>query len=156
MGLRIAQALGVKNALLRSDSQLVIRQVKGDFEVTETRMQRQLKLTNQLVSKFDQVEFTRFPRDQNVEVDEVARNASADSQAKAIDWRLEEQNSPSIEEFQTFLVHAHVGWTSPILSHLKDGRLPPNPKEAKKINKRAARFTVLMMNFTKEASHSLT
>ena len=40
MGLRIAQALGVKNALLRSDSQLVIRQVKGDFEVTETRMQR--------------------------------------------------------------------------------------------------------------------
>ena len=40
MGLRIAQALGVKNALLRSLSQLVIRQVKGDFEVTETRMQR--------------------------------------------------------------------------------------------------------------------
>ena len=40
MGLRIAQALGAKNALLRSDSQLVIRQVKGDFEVTETRMQR--------------------------------------------------------------------------------------------------------------------
>ena len=40
MGLRIAQALGAKNALLRSDSQLVIRQVKGDFEVTKTRMQR--------------------------------------------------------------------------------------------------------------------
>ena len=36
MGLRIAQALGVKNALLRSDSQLVIRQVKGDFEAKET------------------------------------------------------------------------------------------------------------------------
>ena len=40
MGLRIAQALGAKNALLRSDSQLVIRQVKGDFKVTETKMQR--------------------------------------------------------------------------------------------------------------------
>ena len=39
-GLRVAKALGAKIALLRNDSQLVIRQVKGDFEVTETRMQR--------------------------------------------------------------------------------------------------------------------
>ena len=37
-GLRIAQALGAKNALLRSDSQLIIGQVKGDFEAKETRM----------------------------------------------------------------------------------------------------------------------
>ena len=40
-------------------------------------------------------------------------------------------------------MHTCAGWTSPILSDLKDGRLPPNPKEAKKIQKRAARFTVL-------------
>ena len=39
-------------------------------------------------------------------------------------------------------MHAHFGWTSPILSYLKDGQLPPNPKEAKKIQKRAARFMV--------------
>ena len=38
MGPRIAQALGTKNALLRSDSQLIIGQVKGDFEAKETRM----------------------------------------------------------------------------------------------------------------------
>ena len=44
---------GAKNVLLRRDSQLVIRQVKGDFEAKETRMQRYLKLTNQLVRKFD-------------------------------------------------------------------------------------------------------
>ena len=30
--------LGAKNALLRSDSQLLICQVKGDFEAKETRM----------------------------------------------------------------------------------------------------------------------
>ena len=58
-GLKIARALGAKNALLRSDSQLVIGQVKGDFEAKETRMQRYLKLTNQLVSKFDRVEFAQ-------------------------------------------------------------------------------------------------
>ena len=132
-GLRIAQALRAKNALLRSDSQLVIGQVKGDLKAKETRMQRYLKLTNQLVSKFDRVEFAQVPRDQNVEADEMAKRVSIDNQAKVIGWKFEEQNSPNIEEFQTFLMHTHVGWTSLILSYLKDGRLPPNPDEAKQI-----------------------
>ena len=45
-GLRIAHAFGAKNILLRSDSQLIIGQVKGDFEAKETRMQKYLKLMN--------------------------------------------------------------------------------------------------------------
>ena len=53
-------------------------------------MQGYLKLANQLVSKFDQVEFAKVPRDQNAEADEVARNASTDNQSKLIDWKLEE------------------------------------------------------------------
>ena len=65
----------------------------------------------------------------------MARSVSANNQAKVADWKLEEQNSPNIEEFQTFPVHARAGWTSPILSYLKHGWLPPNPNEAKKIQK---------------------
>ena len=106
-------------------------------------MQRYLKLMNQLVSKFDQVEFAQVPRDQNVEVDEVVRSASTDNQAKVNGWKLEKQNYPNINEFQTFPVHTHARWTSPILSYLKDGRLPPNSDEAKQIKKQAAQFTVL-------------
>ena len=56
---------------------------------------------------------------------------------------LEEQNSLSIEEFQTFSVHTHLGWMSLILSYLKYGWLPPNLKEAKKNQKWSARFTLL-------------
>jgi len=43
-----------------------------------------------LVSKFDRVEFAQVPRDQNAEVDEVARSASTDNQAKVNGWKLEE------------------------------------------------------------------
>ncbi|XP_030939726.1 uncharacterized protein LOC115964584 [Quercus lobata] len=141
--LRIAKALGVENISLRSDSQLIVGQVKGDFEAKETRMQKYLKLTNQLVSNFDHAEIVQIPRSQNTEADEVAWTASTDDQSRVIDWRLEEQNHPSIEEFQTFAIHTGSGWTSPILSYLKDGQLPPNLEEAKKIKKRAARFTIL-------------
>ena len=89
-GLRIAQTLEAKNFLLKSDSQLIVGQVKGDFEAKEIRMQKYLKLTNQLVSNFNRVEFIQIPRDQNVEADKVARSASTDNQAKVTDWKLEE------------------------------------------------------------------
>ncbi|XP_050290085.1 uncharacterized protein LOC126728274 [Quercus robur] len=84
-----------------------------------------------------------IPWGQNVEADEVAQSAFVDDQSKVNDWRLEEQNSPSIEEFQTFRVHTRSGWTCPILSYLKNGRLPPNLEEAKKIKKSIARFKML-------------
>ena len=37
-GLRIARALGAEKIVLKSDSQLVIGQVRGDFKAKETRM----------------------------------------------------------------------------------------------------------------------
>ena len=52
IGLRIARARRAKKIVLKSDSQLVIGQVRGDFETKETRMQKYLKLVNQLVSTF--------------------------------------------------------------------------------------------------------
>ena len=42
IGLRIAWALGAENIVFKSDSQLVIGQVRGDFEAKETRMQKYL------------------------------------------------------------------------------------------------------------------
>ena len=68
--------------MLKSDSQLVIGQVRGEYEAKEARMQKYFKLTNQLVSAFNYVEFIQIPRDQNIEADEVARSASTDNQNK--------------------------------------------------------------------------
>ena len=98
-GLRIAKALGAKNISLRNDSQLVMGQVRGDFEAKEIRMQEYLKFTNQLISNFDHTEFVQIQRSQNVEADEVTQAASAEDQSREYDWRLEEQNFPSIEQF---------------------------------------------------------
>ena len=46
IGLRIARVLRARNILLRSDSQLVVGQVRGDFEANETRIQKYPKLMN--------------------------------------------------------------------------------------------------------------
>ena len=106
-------------------------------------MHKYLKLVNQLVSTFLHAKFIQIPRDQNTEADKVVRSASAQNLGDMNDWKLEEQISSSITEFQTFSIQNSLGWTNPILSFSQDGRLPPNPEEARKIQKHAARFTVL-------------
>ena len=57
---------------MKSDSQLVIGQVRGDFVAKETRMQKYLKLVNQLVSTFLHTEFIQILRDQNTGADKIA------------------------------------------------------------------------------------
>ena len=56
--LKVEKALGTRNLLLQSDSKLVIRQINGEYEAKEDRMQKYLRLMNYLTQEFDQVDFT--------------------------------------------------------------------------------------------------
>lgn len=56
---------------------------------------------------------------------------------------LEIQKSLSIEELRTFSIQGSTSWTTLILSYLKDGQLPLDLKEARKIKRQATRFTIL-------------
>jgi len=57
--------------------------------------------------------------------------------------KIEIQKHPSIEEIQTFSVQNNESWTISILSYIKNGELPSDPKKAKKVKKRVVRFTIL-------------
>ena len=52
-------------------------------------MQKYLKLTNQLVQEFNQVDFTEVPQSQNSEASEVARKASSEEQTGSLDLKVE-------------------------------------------------------------------
>lgn len=54
-GLKLAKSMKAKSVLLKSDSRLVIRQIKEDYKPKEQRMQKYLKMTNQLARDIDQV-----------------------------------------------------------------------------------------------------
>ena len=86
--LMVTKALGAKIVLLKSDSKLIIGQVNIEFEAKEKRMQRYLKLTNQLINEFDRVSFTQVPQDQNSAANEVARYASSESKMCLTDLKL--------------------------------------------------------------------
>ena len=106
-------------------------------------MQKYLKLKKHLTQEFDMVEFMQIPRSQNMGVDEVSKLVSSKGGEISTDLAMEVQKHPSIEEIATFTIQSIGSWMTPIISYLQDGHLPQNTKEAKKIKKRAARFTIL-------------
>ena len=77
-GLNLAKALRAKNLIVQADSQLIIGQVKGDYEAKEERMQKYLKIIQQFSQHFDGLDFVKIPQAKNAEADFLARLASSD------------------------------------------------------------------------------
>ena len=72
-----------------------MKQIKGEYEVKEERMQKYLRLTKYLVQEFDRVEFTQVPRSQNMEVDKLAKQASSQKGPTSTNLKMEVQSSPT-------------------------------------------------------------
>ena len=89
------------------------------------------------------MEFIQVPRNQNTLADEISKLASSEERELNNNLAMEVQKHPSIEETPTLTMQNANSWTTPIISFLLDRRLPQDIDEARKIRKRAARFTIL-------------
>ena len=89
------------------------------------------------------MEFVQIPRGQNMAADEIAKMASSEEGSASMELNIEVQKRPSIKEVPTFVIQSTNNWITPIISFLQDRRLPQDVEEAKKIKKRATRFTIL-------------
>ena len=78
-----------------------------------------------------------------MEADEIAKKVSSEVGSMITDLKMEVQKRPNIEEFHTFAIQRETSWMTLILSFLRDGRLPSDVEEARKVRKRVARFTIL-------------
>ncbi|KAK0607231.1 hypothetical protein LWI29_011797 [Acer saccharum] len=64
-GLDLAKNLNVKIIKVRSDSQLVVRQINGTYEARDQRMSSYLNKVRQLQSTFDEFSIEQIPRSEN-------------------------------------------------------------------------------------------
>ena len=142
-GLRLEKALGVKNLLIQSDSKLVVKQIKEEYEANEERMQKYLRLTRHLTREFDEVEFVQVPRKQNVLANEILKLASSKEGELSKNLTMKIQKHPSIKEVPTLMIQSTNSWMTPIISFLQDGHLPQDTDKGTKIKKKATRFVIL-------------
>ena len=92
------------------------------------------------MKKFKEANFVQIPREENVEADVLAKEASA---TKPMDEFDEIQYVPSIDLLEVQQIEDRENWMTPIVSYLKDGKLPDGKDEARKLRVRAARYVLM-------------
>ena len=115
-------------------------QVNGTCEAKEERMKKYLEKVLQLVKKFKETNFVQIPREENMEVNALAKEASANQPMDEFD---EVQYIPSIDIPKVLQVQNEENWMTPIISYLKDKSLPEGKDKARRLRIWSARYVLL-------------
>ncbi|XP_068476567.1 uncharacterized protein [Phaseolus vulgaris] len=81
-GMLLAKEMGVRNLLVKSDSQLVTGQVLGEFQAKDPQMAAYLRYVESLKGAFSALELVHVPREQNARADLLAKLASSGKGAR--------------------------------------------------------------------------
>ncbi|XP_073153448.1 uncharacterized protein [Henckelia pumila] len=76
IGLEVLKDLKAKNVQLIGDSQLVLRQVAGEYKCASLSLTPYFSATSQLADDFEEINFQYVPRKQNWETNELVQIAS--------------------------------------------------------------------------------
>jgi ribonuclease HI len=75
-GLSIALSLGVQQLLIKRDSQLIIKQVKGDCSCNDPQLAAYLLHVRKLEKDFEVLDLQQIPRAENAVADDLSTKAS--------------------------------------------------------------------------------
>jgi ribonuclease HI len=81
LGMEVAGSQGCGELEVRSDSELLVRQMRGEYRVKNARLQELYFQAVKGMAQFKKVVFTHIPREENREADKLA-NMAIDSKGK--------------------------------------------------------------------------
>ncbi|XP_077215536.1 uncharacterized protein LOC143850121 [Tasmannia lanceolata] len=97
----------------------------------------------QLASKFESFEVIRVPRTENAKADVLSKlAASGYTTLGSIRMEFLQRSSIETKAAETMQVENEPCWMDKIINYLRDGKLPEDKKEARKVIQRAARFSL--------------
>ena len=102
-------------------------------------MKKYLGKVKQCIKGFTIAQFQQILREENAEVNTLAKIASMD---EIVGDQVKVQYIPSIDIPNLNQIDGVINWTSPILSYLKDEVLPEDREEVRKLRARAAKFVL--------------
>ena len=91
---------------------MVMGQINGTYEAKEGRMKKYLEKVLRLVKKFKEINFVQTPREENMEADALAKEASA---IGAMDEFDEVQYIPSIDLLEVQQIKDRENWMTQIV-----------------------------------------
>ncbi|XP_071714536.1 uncharacterized protein [Rutidosis leptorrhynchoides] len=134
-GMRITQKLEIKILHAYVDSKLVCSQINGDFEAHDEAMRQYLSPVHNLADQFEAFQVSHVMRGQN-------KKANALSKLDALAFNhlgkrglIEELHAKSIVMMPLVapVKESSSTWMTPIIAFLKDGTVPADSADAKKV-----------------------
>jgi ribonuclease HI len=77
-GLEVASKKGCTEVEARGDSQLIVRQVTGEWQTKEPRLRELRDRVREVAEEFEQFEIQHIPREENWEADALVEQAFSD------------------------------------------------------------------------------
>ena len=140
-GLQLAKRIRADKLKVFADSQLVVRQVSGEYEVKDPTLKAYNRWVKQLWQKFSQIQITQIPSEENSKADELSRVDFNDPKAtKGI--LIETLNRPSTATEKEVMIIEAPDWRSPIIEYLKSPAIATE-SEAAKLRIRTARYILI-------------
>ncbi|XP_022144032.1 uncharacterized protein LOC111013824 [Momordica charantia] len=139
-GLHVARGLRAIHIKVFSDSQLVVNQIKEEYQTKDSRMKKYLSKVRSYLVQFETYEVNQVPRSENSNTDALAKLASAYETDLARSVLVVILDNPSILEPDLMEVETpEPSWMDPIVEFIK--RNPPQDSKAhKKMSRKVARF----------------
>nr|GEW24549.1 reverse transcriptase domain-containing protein [Tanacetum cinerariifolium] len=141
-GLRIAAQMGVKNVQVSVDSMLVANQVLGMYVAKEDNMVKYLEIVKSLVNGFITFSISQVPRSKNKKADALSKIVSTGFAHLSKQVLVEVLKDKSIKEKEvaTVIEEDRPTWMTPIVDYLKEGTLPGDKNEARKLRLKARQY----------------
>ncbi|XP_071940067.1 uncharacterized protein [Coffea arabica] len=138
--LRIAHQMGITAIRVRSDSQLVVYQVRGEYEAKEDVMKKYLAKMQEAIKLFELFEIERVPRSQNKRADALSKLASSSFAHLSKEVLVEVVKEKSIDQVRVLAIDSSATWMTPLVDFLSSGVLPEDKTEARRLQLRAAKY----------------
>ena len=108
-GLRLVDKIKAEHVTIYVDSQLVTRQVSGEYEVRDPSLKKYHELVEQIWVCFKSTRIIQIPRENNCRADELSRLDPFDS-TKTVSSFVEYMNQPSIVMESVILTIDPTDW----------------------------------------------
>nr|GFA22529.1 reverse transcriptase domain-containing protein [Tanacetum cinerariifolium] len=144
-GLRIATQMRVRNIQANVDSKLVANQVLGAYVAKEDNMIKYLEITKGLVSGFKTFSISQVPWSRNKKADALRKIASTSFAhlSKQVLVEVLETKSITGKEVTAVIEEEGPTWMTELVNYLKEGILPGDEKEARKLRLKARQYELM-------------
>ncbi|XP_071907810.1 uncharacterized protein [Coffea arabica] len=132
-GMMIARKLGAESIEVYSDSQLIVNQVGGSYEVKEEPLRRYVAKVRELETQFKLFMLKQVPRSQNKRADALSKLASTSVGTLNKEVLVEVVRSRAYDQVDAAVIQVISSWMDPIVRYLANGELPPNRVEARRV-----------------------